>query len=106
MTALFVYVMPLPDSSYPTRKFYNSYNSSDAEETRRLENKECKNIQEAQRASILDEDMRQDRVCEIGVDTSSRLSINEGVTFAGEGATNLVPIVDSWGFEKMDPPAS
>lgn len=44
MTALFVYVMPLPDSSYPTRKFYNSYNSSDAEETRRLENKECKNI--------------------------------------------------------------
>lgn len=50
--------------------------------------------------------MRQDRVCEIGVDTSSRLSINEGVTFAGEGATNLVPSVDSWGFEKMDPPAS
>lgn len=68
MSALFGDSMPPQDFSHLTRKRQNSERSSYTEEIQRLKNKERQQLEEAQMASILLEEMKQYWVREIGVD--------------------------------------
>uniref|UniRef100_M1DT13 Integrase core domain containing protein n=1 Tax=Solanum tuberosum TaxID=4113 RepID=M1DT13_SOLTU len=72
----------------------------------RLRKRECQQTEEAQRASILDKELRQQRVREAGVRPSGSVSTTEGPASVDVVATDDVPSVDPAGSGKPDPPAS
>uniref|UniRef100_M1DIY3 Integrase core domain containing protein n=1 Tax=Solanum tuberosum TaxID=4113 RepID=M1DIY3_SOLTU len=117
ISVLFGDSMPPPDSSRAAGKRSRSDRTSNDAEAHRLRKKERQQIEEARRASIVDEELRQQLTREVGVGPSARVSTTEGAERVDErttesakivdgSATNGIPSVDPVGSEKPDPPAS
>ncbi|KAK4717943.1 hypothetical protein R3W88_016281 [Solanum pinnatisectum] len=106
MTDLFRDDMPPLVSSRAARKRHHSNHTSDTDEARRLKIKEFQQFEVAQRESILDEDMRQQRAREIDSGPSGLRSTTNGVPIVGKGATDGIPSVDPVSSGKLDPPTT
>ncbi|KAK4707335.1 hypothetical protein R3W88_033109 [Solanum pinnatisectum] len=94
-----------------------SGHTSDDIEAQRLRKRECQQTKVAWRASIVDEELRQQQAREIGVGPSSTVSTTEGAKKVDVSSTESagivdgsttegVPNVDPVGSGKPDPPAS
>uniref|UniRef100_M1DQ52 Integrase core domain containing protein n=1 Tax=Solanum tuberosum TaxID=4113 RepID=M1DQ52_SOLTU len=107
MTTFFGDIMPPPDPSRAAGKRHcSSDHTSDTEEVQRAKKRECQQLEAAQRRSIIDEELRQQRAQEIDVGPSGLRSTTNGVSTIDEGATDGVPIADPAGSGKLDPIAS
>ncbi|KAK4729550.1 hypothetical protein R3W88_022538 [Solanum pinnatisectum] len=105
------------NSSYAIRKCPCSGRTSNDIEVERLRMRERLQTKVAWRASIVDEELRQQQAREIGVGPSSSVSTTEGAEkvdvstteragIVDGSTTEGVPNVDPVGFGKPDPPAS
>uniref|UniRef100_M1DPY4 Integrase core domain containing protein n=1 Tax=Solanum tuberosum TaxID=4113 RepID=M1DPY4_SOLTU len=117
MIALFSDDMPPPDSSQAAGKRPRSGRTSDDAEAHILNKKERQQLEETTRASLLKEEIRQQRAREIGVGPSNGVSTTEGavrvdvstiesVGLVVRSATDGIPSVDPAGSGKPNPPSS
>uniref|UniRef100_M1DJ61 Integrase core domain containing protein n=1 Tax=Solanum tuberosum TaxID=4113 RepID=M1DJ61_SOLTU len=94
MSTLFEDDMPLPNSSHADRKRPHSGHSSDDTEDERLRKRERQQTEVAGRASIVDEEMRQQRAMEISIGPSSGMSTTGGAIRVAESTTKGDEMVD------------
>jgi len=79
--------MPLPDSSHAARKRPRSSRTSDVTQSVRVRKREQLLTEVAMRASIVDEEMRQQRAREVGVGASSSMSTTNGALTVDDSTT-------------------
>uniref|UniRef100_M1DI66 Integrase core domain containing protein n=1 Tax=Solanum tuberosum TaxID=4113 RepID=M1DI66_SOLTU len=116
MSALYGDDMLPPDSSHAIGKRPRSGRTSDDTEAEGVRNRERQQTEVAWRASIVDEEIRQQRDREIGLGPCSGVSTTDGEVRVDESttesagivnrsATDAVPSVDPVGSGKSNPPA-
>uniref|UniRef100_M1DEE5 Uncharacterized protein n=1 Tax=Solanum tuberosum TaxID=4113 RepID=M1DEE5_SOLTU len=116
LDALFGDEMPPPISSCHAGKRPRSIRASNNNETGRVSKRELQESKAAQRASSIDEELRQQRIRDFGIGAFSSVSTTDGAakvdvstTDSAEtinaGTTEGDPIVDPAGSGKSDPPA-
>lgn len=115
LSALFRDGMPPPDSFHNTGKHARSCFTSDDTEAGRASKRECQQTKASRRASIVDEELRQQQARKISVGASSSVSttdgtvrvdvsITEGAEMVDASTTDGVSSVDRAGSKKPDPP--
>uniref|UniRef100_M1D9N3 Integrase core domain containing protein n=1 Tax=Solanum tuberosum TaxID=4113 RepID=M1D9N3_SOLTU len=100
--ALFEDEMPPPASSRNAGKLPHSSRAYDDTEVGRVSKRERQETEAAQRASIIDEELWQQRIREVGVGASSSVSTTDGAVRINVSTTEVAETVDA-GTTEGDP---